>query len=115
MNRSRAAGTGLVALVLAFVAPSCAQGDTIPTAEVTDTAPVVGDDGGPVTTCAPCASEEKCSGGKCVAVTTDADGDGVPLKNDCNDHDPAIHPGAPEVCNGVDDNCDGKIDEGFDA
>jgi len=34
---------------------------------------------------------------------------------DCDDTDPAIHPGAAEVCNGVDDSCDGAVDEGFDA
>ncbi|MDY6836849.1 MAG: putative metal-binding motif-containing protein [Thermodesulfobacteriota bacterium] len=43
---------------------------------------------------------------------TDADGDGYPADNDCNDGDPNINPGATEICNGVDDNCDGDIDEG---
>lgn len=33
---------------------------------------------------------------------------------DCDDLDSAVHPGAPELCNGVDDNCDGQIDEGVD-
>lgn len=32
---------------------------------------------------------------------------------DCNDTDAMIHPGAPERCNGLDDNCNGEIDEGL--
>jgi hypothetical protein len=31
---------------------------------------------------------------------------------DCNDLDPAVHPGATERCNQVDDNCNGVVDEG---
>ncbi len=33
-------------------------------------------------------------------------------RNDCNDSDATIHPDAVEVCDSVDNNCDGNIDEG---
>jgi hypothetical protein len=49
-----------------------------------------------------------------VAVAVDADRDGYPLPGDCQDADPTINPGAAEVRNGVDDDCDGFIDEGLD-
>jgi len=44
----------------------------------------------------------------------DADGDGFNALQDCDDGDPAINPDASEICDGVDNNCDGSID-GSDA
>ncbi len=42
----------------------------------------------------------------------DADDDGVPYGEDCDDADPAVHPGAQEVCDAgdVDEDCDGAAD-----
>jgi hypothetical protein len=49
-------------------------------------------------------------GGGCTA---DADGDGFPCEVDCNDADPSVHPGVTDLCNGIDDDCDGSFDEDF--
>ena len=42
----------------------------------------------------------------------DNDGDGISdCAGDCADNDPAIHPGAAETCNSLDDDCNGVIDD----
>ena len=42
----------------------------------------------------------------------DLDGDGVFTPDDCDDNDATINPSAEEVCDAVDNDCDGEIDEG---
>jgi len=54
------------------------------------------------------------------AACTDLDGDGYgspgdascPRRQaiDCNDNDPTVYPGAPRICDGKDNNCDGRLD-----
>ena len=53
----------------------------------------------------------RCEAGS-AADSADADGDGVPWCNDCDDTNASAHPGAPEICgNHIDDNCNGVVDE----
>ncbi|HCP47361.1 MAG TPA: hypothetical protein DIU15_15065 [Deltaproteobacteria bacterium] len=46
-------------------------------------------------------------------VDPDDDGDGDPDVDDCSPLDADVYTGAPELCNGIDDNCNSQIDEGM--
>lgn len=65
-----------------------------------------------------------------ILYYTDADSDGfgddatatpfcqapvnmIAIGGDCNDADNAVYPGAPEICDGLDNNCNGQEDEGL--
>ena len=78
-------------------------------------------------------TDDNCNGqtdeGALATYYSDGDGDGygappttqacsvpanfVTISGDCNDALTAIHPGAPETCNDVDDDCDSQTDEGL--
>ena len=44
-------------------------------------------------------------------LDTDVDRDGVDAASDCDDQNSAVYPGAEEVCDGLDNDCDGDVDE----
>lgn len=65
--------------------------------------------------------DEDCSGADtpCSCTSTDGDGDGYgdgPACStiDCNDNNASVFPGATDLCNQVDDDCDTQVDEGWD-
>ena len=45
-------------------------------------------------------------------IIQDLDGDGYEGDNDCDDNNASINIDAIEVCDGIDNNCDGQVDEG---
>ena len=60
-----------------------------------------------------CANTTKpADDGTTTIIVVDEDGDGFENIDDCNDNDSTIFPDATELCDGVDNNCDGQIDEG---
>lgn len=67
--------------------------------------------------CTPVGCEElRCVAGACVetAPIRDADGDGAappPCGMDCDDTQASIGPGQTELCDLIDQDCDGRIDE----
>ncbi len=51
--------------------------------------------------------------GKANCVDTDDDNDGKLDVDDCAPLDATMHAGALELCDGIDNNCNGKLDEGY--
>lgn len=65
----------------------------------------------------PCPQGLVCDAGACVETVecvdrdNDGYGRGCDRGDDCDDADPAQNPGAAEVCNGRDDDCNARIDD----
>ncbi len=47
--------------------------------------------------------------GRGLSTPVDGDRDGAPSSEDCDDFDPSVWPGAPELCDGLDTDCDGVV------
>jgi hypothetical protein len=57
--------------------------------------------------------DQDCNGADplCTPIN-DQDGDGYTADYDCDDSTNKLSPGNPEICNAIDDDCDGVVDDG---
>ena len=91
-------GTGHTGGTITDTGPTAHTGGTI-----TDTGLLTGLTG---------ATAETAESGDTGTVTLiDYDGDGFPAGVDCDDANPYVFPGALEVCDGIDNNCDTFVDD----
>ena len=105
-------------LLASFLAPACRS----------DTFPLFDQDGDGVVAGHDCNDNDPSIGSRYQDQDGDGFGAGSPLAGcdapdstglaatdgDCDDRDADVYPGAIEVCNSVDDDCNGQVDEGFD-
>ena len=58
-----------------------------------------------------CGDKDPGDDSSTTASFTDADGDGVAVGTDCDDDNAAVFPGAVEICDGFDNDCNGTVDD----
>ncbi|MAA80286.1 MAG: hypothetical protein CL916_13610 [Deltaproteobacteria bacterium] len=58
-----------------------------------------------------CSGESTKTNPDTGKITIDEDGDGFLAEEDCDDSNASISPSATEICDGMDNNCNGTIDE----
>lgn len=59
----------------------------------------------------PVSVADRCAEDGTAPSCQDADGDGVVAAQDCDDKNASTYPGAVELCDGQDNNCNGQVDE----
>ena len=72
---------------------------------------VCGDCGVWASGCGGKASDLGLDTGEIDPSEIDLDGDGSMSDVDCDDADATVYPGADEICDDLDNNCDGQVDE----
>jgi hypothetical protein len=109
----------LRAALLALAAACTATGETDPTAPPSDAVDSPLADSDSLVDSDPVADSDPPDSDAVVdsdsdsdaSPLADADGDGVLNADDCGPHDPTTFPGAPESCDGVDNDCVGDGDD----